>query len=63
MKYPTLEEVEKADREQLCRWWRFLSSPEELTPMTLAVLSRLTERFNEVGGFNTAISKKIGWIL
>lgn len=27
MKYPTMEEVEAATREQLGRWWRFLPSP------------------------------------
>jgi len=25
--YPIMEEVEKADRVQLCRWHRFLKSP------------------------------------
>ncbi len=27
MTYPTLEEVENADRMQLARWYRFLESP------------------------------------
>lgn len=27
MAYPTLEQVEKADRIQLARWYRFLGSP------------------------------------
>jgi hypothetical protein len=27
MKYPTLEQVEAADRYQLAVWWRFLPSP------------------------------------
>ena len=27
MDYPTLEQVNAADREQICRWYRFLPSP------------------------------------
>jgi len=56
---PTMEGVEKADREQLCRWWRFLSSPE--TDEEVKVMNRIAERFKEVGGFTPEISKRIGW--
>ena len=59
MKYPTLEEVENADHEQICRWMRFLKvsgNPEEQK-----VIVRLCERCDEFGGFTTVISKKIGW--
>jgi len=55
---PTMEEVEKADREQLCRWWRFLRSP--LTDSEFEIMNRIAERFDEVGGFTPEISKRIG---
>ena len=56
---PTIEEVEKADREQICRWWRFLGSPT--TDEEVIVMNRIAERFREVGGFTPEISKQIGW--
>ena len=56
---PMIEQVEKADREQICRWWRFLSSPE--TDEEVEVMNRIAERFDEVGGFTPEISKRIGW--
>ena len=55
---PTIEEVEKADREQICRWWRFLGSPT--TDEEVKVMNRIAERFDEVGGFTPEISKHIG---
>jgi len=57
---PTIEEVEKADREQICRWWRF--SPSRTTRDEEAkVMDRIAERFDEMGGFTPEISKRIGW--
>jgi len=56
---PTIEEVEKADREQICRWWRFL--PSAMTEEGRKVQDRIAERFEEVGGFTPEISKRIGW--
>jgi hypothetical protein len=71
MNYPTLEEVEKADREQICRWWRFLPSPgagavgrddfTEVLNQHAIVLNRIGERLGELGGFSPEISKKLGW--
>jgi hypothetical protein len=55
-----MEEVEKADREQLCRWYRFLPSPG-WWPIRIDVLKRIIERHKEMGGFTPEISKKIGW--
>lgn len=56
---PTMEEVEKADREQICKWWRFLPSPE--TDAEVKIMNRISERFDELGGFTPEISKRIGW--
>jgi hypothetical protein len=71
MQYPTLEQVERADRLQLCRWWRHLNSPgawaigrdnfEAVKEQEVAVMDRIAERFKEVGGFTPEISKHIGW--
>lgn len=71
--YPTLKQVEQADREQLCRWHRFLPSPggeaiDKGSVVFYAVLEKqgrimdyIEERLSEVGGMSTEISKKIGW--
>jgi len=71
MKYPTLEEVEKASHLQLARWYRFLPSPGEraighpefnkIFQQEAEILDRIVERFNKMGGFTPEISKKIGW--
>jgi hypothetical protein len=73
MKYPTLEAVEKADREQLCRWHRFLPSPgwsaldkamedfQKQVTSEAKIMDRIEERFKQMGGFNTELSKLIGW--
>jgi hypothetical protein len=60
MKYPnSLEEVNAADHYQICKWYRFLPSPE--TPINFQVMDRIVERFNNFGGFTPEISKSIGW--
>ena len=56
---PTMEEVEKADREQICRWYRYLPSP--ITEEEMKIMDRIAERLQEVGGFTPEISKRIGW--
>ena len=59
MPFPTLEQVENAGREQLCRWYRFL--PSGVSKEQKPIMDRLLERFFEVGGFTPSISKRIGW--
>ena len=56
--YLTIEEVEKADRIQICEWWRFLSSPQ--TETETDVMNRIAERYDEMGGMTPEISKQIG---
>ena len=59
MKTPTLEEINKASHEQLCRWWRFL--PSDHFPQGLGG-KRIKERlFDEFDGITPEMSKKIGW--
>ena len=53
----TLAEVESADHEQLCRWWRFLPSMRVGDPVS----DRLVQRLKDLGGMTPEISKRIGW--
>lgn len=69
--YPTIEDVQKADQLQLCRWLRFLQSPGlsaigrsdfySVMDHEAAILNRIMERSIEGGGFTPQISKAIGW--
>jgi len=73
MKYPSMSSVEQADREQICRWHRFLSSPgwdalnkimedfQKQMDAEAKIMDRIEERFKEMGGFTPELSKKIGW--
>jgi len=73
MKYPSMSAVEKADREQICRWHRFLPSPgwsalnkvmedfQKQMDAEAKIMDRIEERFKEMGGFTPELSKKIGW--
>lgn len=71
MKYPTLEEVNKASRLEICRWWRFLPSPglayidksnfEEMLENQVKIMERIEEKLKKFGGFTPEISKAIDW--
>lgn len=71
MSYPTMEEVEAADQEQLCRWYRFLPSPgthgatcedfAEICDREVTIMARIVERWKVSGGFTPELSKKIGF--
>jgi hypothetical protein len=71
--YPTMEEVNGADRLQLGRWFRFLPSAgsewvnyedfKEKMEAEKAVIDRVIERFTEAGGMDSVLSKQIGWTL
>ena len=56
--FPTLEEVEKADIEQLARWYRFLPSGQ--TVVDKKILKRIADRFDKLGGMTPELSKRIG---
>ena len=70
MNFPTIDEVNAADRVQLCRWWRFLKSPgegaigkpdfNEVLEAEIIIMNRIAERFVLIGGFTPEISKQIG---
>jgi hypothetical protein len=56
--FPIIEEVERADKEQLARWYRFLPSGESASD--LKIMRRIAERFDKLGGMTPELSKKIG---
>ena len=56
--FPTVEEVERADKEQLARWYRFLPSGE--TAADQKIMKLIAERFEKLGGMTAKLSKKIG---
>ena len=57
--FPTMEQVEKADREQLARWYRFLAPGD--TPEQRKIQHRLAERFQKMGGMTPELRKTIGF--
>jgi hypothetical protein len=57
--FPTLKQVEKADYEQLARWYRFL--PSGNTNEHHKVMDRIVARFKALGGTTDQISSKIGF--
>ena len=56
--FPNINEVEKADKDQLARWYRFLPSGESEADQK--IMKRIAERFEKLGGMTPDLSKKIG---
>ena len=56
--FPTMTEVDKADAEQLARWYRFLlpANAEQET-----VLQKISAALKAKGGMTPALSRKIGY--
>jgi len=57
--FPSMEQVEKADREQLARWYRFLPSGDSREQQR--VLDKIAERFKKLGGMTPTLERKIGF--
>lgn len=57
--YPTSKEVESADRYTLCKWHRFLRSPENEDEIVLK--KRMFKLWEDAGGFTPEISKSLDW--
>jgi hypothetical protein len=57
--FPTMAEVEKASREQLAKWYRFLPSGD--TGEQRRAQDRIAERLKQLGGMTPELSKKIGF--
>ena len=57
--YPDAETVESADRYTLAKWFRFLVSPRN--DNEVALMNRICDRFQAMGGWTPELSKQIGW--
>lgn len=57
--FPTMEQVEKADREQIARWYRFLPAREITNQQS--IVDRIADRFMNMGGMTPGLSKKIAF--
>ena len=57
--FPTLQAVEKANREQLAQWFSHLPAGD--TPEQKKVMDRINERFQKLGGMTPALEKKVGF--
>jgi len=55
--FPTLEQVEKASKQDLARWYRFLLGA---TDEQRKILRRVAQRLDQMGGMTPELSKKIG---
>jgi hypothetical protein len=55
--FPTMEQVNKADKEQLAKWYRFLLGT---TAEERKTLRRVAQRLKELGGMSPELSQKIG---
>jgi hypothetical protein len=56
--FPTMEEVEKANREQLGRWLiNFLPAREIAGPQD--IMDRIADRFMNMGGMTPGLRKKL----
>jgi hypothetical protein len=57
--FPTMEQVEKADHEQLAKWYRFLPSGDTKEHQKIA--DRIEKRFKQLGGMTPELSDRIGF--
>ena len=56
--FPTLDQVAKASREDLARWYRFLLAT---TSEEQKVLDEIAKRFRQQGGMTPELSRRIGY--
>lgn len=61
MTYPTIAEVEAADKLQLAKWYRYLPSANAEDKKSVVILSRIIERFKAEGFWTPELSKQVGW--
>ncbi len=56
--FPTIAEVEKADAEQLARWYRFLLPADAAQEKSM---QRISAALKAKGGMSPDLSRKIGY--
>ena len=54
-------DIDKMSRIDMCRLWRCAPAGHPYFVSGSEVYAHFEERFKELGGFSSAISKKIGW--
>jgi hypothetical protein len=57
--FSMMEQVERANREQIARWHCFLAAPK--SPSEQNIADRITDRFLNLGGLTPGLRKKIGF--
>jgi hypothetical protein len=57
--FPTMEQVDKADREQIARWHCYLAAPRSASEQDIA--DRIADRCLNMGGLTPGLSAKIGF--
>ena len=57
--FPTMEEVEIANREQIARWHCFLAAPRSADEQDIA--DRIADRLLNMGGLTPGLMEKIGF--
>ena len=55
--FPTMQEVERGDRQQIARWHYFLSIENESQQQ---IMDRIADRFMNMGGLTPGLGKKVG---
>lgn len=55
------DDIGKMSREAMARMWRHTPSGHVYFRSDLPLAEHFDKRFNSLGGFSPAISKKIGW--
>jgi hypothetical protein len=61
MEFPTMEQVDSADHEQLARWYRMLRGGQ--TESERLILHEIFTLFTQKGGWTEELSRKIGYTL
>lgn len=59
MEFPTMQEVENAQHDQIAAWYRFLRSGQ--TKEERLIIHEIFNRFTKGGGWNENLSRKIGY--
>jgi hypothetical protein len=56
---PSALDVEEANMVALGTWMRFCESPR--SPEERSIMERVSQRFQQGGGWTPALSKEVGW--
>jgi len=57
----TIDTINQMSRLEMCRLWRFAPAGHPYFNSQLPFYEVFEKRFKELGGFNPAISKELGW--